>query len=129
MDAYDPAQPLSRTRRQQLWVRLAIRGAIFVGLLLLVFVFGPPLLGYVMPFLLAFLFTWLMEPLLRFFQRRLRMPRKAGAIVLILILEASLPPSFCGCGGRSPPSSTTGTRCGTPFRAPINNWPRICSGG
>ena len=36
MDAYDPAQPLSRTRRQQLWVRLAIRGAIFVGLLLLV---------------------------------------------------------------------------------------------
>ena len=90
MDAYDPAQPLSRTRRQQLWVRLAIRGAIFVGLLLLVFVFGPPLLGYVMPFLLAFLFTWLMEPLLRFFQRRLRMPRKAGAIVLILILVAAL---------------------------------------
>ena len=27
MDAYDPAQPLSRTRRQQLWVRLAIRPA------------------------------------------------------------------------------------------------------
>ena len=43
-----------------------------------------------MPFLLAFLFTWLMEPLLRFFQRRLRMPRKAGAIVLILILVAAL---------------------------------------
>ena len=31
-----------------------------------------------------------MEPLLRFFQRRLRMPRKAGAIVLILILVAAL---------------------------------------
>ena len=133
MDAYDPAQPLSRTRRRQLWVRLAIRGAILWASLLLVFVFGPPLLGYVMPFLLAFLFTWLMEPLLRFFQRRLRMPRKAGAIVLILILVAALGGIITAIvlrlWGRSPPSSTTGTRCGTPFRAPINNWPRICGGG
>ena len=82
MDAYDPAQPLSRTRRQQLWVRLAIRGAIFVGLLLLVFVFGPPLLGYVMPFLLAFLFTWLMEPLLAFSSGGFACPGRRGPLCL-----------------------------------------------
>ena len=68
MDAYDPAQPLSRTRRQQLWVRLAIRGAIFVGLLLVVFVFGPPLLGYVTAFPAGLPVYLLMEPLLPLFQ-------------------------------------------------------------
>lgn len=89
MDPYDPSKPLSRTSRQQLWARLAIRAAILVGLLLLVFVFGPPLLGYVMPFLLAFFFTWMTEPLLRLFQK-LRMPRNIASIVIILILVAAL---------------------------------------
>ncbi len=46
--------------------------------LLLVFVFGPPLLGYVMPFLLAFLFTWLMEPLLRFSSGGFACPGRRG---------------------------------------------------
>ena len=72
-----------------MWARLAIRAAILVGLLLLVFVFGPPLLGYVMPFLLAFFFTWMTEPLLRLFQK-LRMPRNIASIVIILILVAAL---------------------------------------
>ena len=89
MDHYDPAQPLSPERRKQLWTRLAIRGAIFVGLLLLVFVFGPPLLGYVMPFLLAFFFTWMTEPLLRLFQK-LRMPRNIASILIILLLVGAL---------------------------------------
>ena len=85
-----PSYPLSSDHRLWLWARLAIRAAIFVGLLLVVFLAGPPLLPLCMPFLLALFFTWLTEPLLRFFHTRCKLPRGVGAILLILLLTGAL---------------------------------------
>ncbi len=85
-----PSYPLSSGHRLWLWARLAIRAAIFVGLLLVVFLAGPPLLPLCMPFLLALFFTWLTEPLLRFFHTRCKLPRGVGAILLILLLTGAL---------------------------------------
>ena len=85
-----PSYPLPPGHRLWLWARLAIRAAIFVGLLLVVFLAGPPLLPLCMPFLLALFFTWLTEPLLRFFHTRCKLPRGVGAILLILLLTGAL---------------------------------------
>ena len=85
-----PSYPLSPGTRLWLWARLAIRAAILVGLLLVVFLAGPPLLPLCMPFLLALFFTWLTEPLLRFFHTRWKLPRGVGAILLILLLTGAL---------------------------------------
>lgn len=82
--------PLPPSVRLWLWARLAIRAAIFVGLLLLVFLAGPPLLPLCMPFLLALFFTWLTEPILRFFHTKWKLPRGVGAILLILLLTGAL---------------------------------------
>lgn len=82
--------PLTSADRRQLWARLAIRAAIFVGLLLLVFLAGPPLLPLCMPFLLALFCTWLTEPILRFFHTRWKIPRGLGSVLVILLLLGSL---------------------------------------
>ncbi len=82
--------PLPPNVRLWLWARLAIRAAIFVGLLLVVFLAGPPLLPLCMPFLLALFFTWLTEPILRFFHTKWKLPRGVGAILLILLLTGAL---------------------------------------
>lgn len=79
-------QELSRHERGRLWVRMGIRtalAALAVGLCVWVL---PPLLSLFMPFVLALLLSWLLNPMVKGVQKRWGGSRKALSLVLILLL-------------------------------------------
>ena len=83
---------LSRRERGRLWLRLGVRlalAALVVGVLALA---GPPLLSLFMPFVLAFLLSWMLNPLIKWIQRRVGISRKILSFLLILVI-------FAGVGG------------------------------
>lgn len=50
------------------------------------YLFFTKLLGLVLPFLLAALFAWIAEPLVKFLNKKLKVPRKLSSIVSILVV-------------------------------------------
>lgn len=83
-------QPLSWPQRRQLWARLLIRLLIFLAIVLFLFLAGGPVLSLTMPFLLALVFTWMTEPLLRFFHRKWKIPRGILSFLLVLLLVGAI---------------------------------------
>lgn len=83
-------QELSWQERGRLWTRLGIRLLLTIFTLLALRLAGPPLLSLLMPFVLAFLVAWLLNPLIRGIQRRLGLPRKLLSLVLILLILAGV---------------------------------------
>lgn len=79
---------LSWHERGRLWLRLSVRLALTALALLAVFFLGPPLASLFMPFLLALVMAWLLNPLIKKIQRRLRLSRNALSLVLLLLLFA-----------------------------------------
>lgn len=83
---------LSRRERGRLWLRLGVRlalAALAVGVLALA---GPPLLSLFMPFVLAFLLAWMLNPLIKWIQRHVGISRKILSFLLVLVI-------FAGVGG------------------------------
>ena len=78
--------------RGRLWLRLLIRFLIGLALVLTFWKLGLPLLSLCMPFVVALILTWLLEPLMRFLISRTILNRKAVAILLLLLI-------FGICGG------------------------------
>lgn len=77
---------LTWRERGRLWLRLGIRlaGAILV---LLFLVYGaPPLLGLLMPFVLALVLTWILNPAIVKVQRRFGGSRKALSLVMLILI-------------------------------------------
>ena len=77
---------LTWRERGRLWLRLGIRlaGTILVVLFL---VYGaPPLLGLLMPFVLALVLTWILNPAIVKVQRRLGASRKALSLVMLILI-------------------------------------------
>ena len=77
---------LTWRERGRLWLRLGIRlaGTILVVLFL---VYGaPPLLGLLMPFVLALVLTWVLNPVILRVQRRVGGSRKALSLVLLILI-------------------------------------------
>lgn len=72
--------------RGRLWLRLGIRAVLTAGFLLLLFLAVPPLVSLFMPFVLAFLLAWLLNPAVRLLQRRLGLPRNVLALILVLLI-------------------------------------------
>ena len=79
---------LSWRERGQLWLRLGIRIVLTVGALLLLFFAVPPLLSLLMPFVLAFFMAWLLNPLIRRLQEKLKISRKLLSLLLIILVFA-----------------------------------------
>jgi len=78
--------PLSRHERGQLWLRLGLRLIIALcGVSLVVFA-GPPLLSLLLPFVLALVLAWLLNPAIRFFQSRLGGSRSIWSAALLFAL-------------------------------------------
>lgn len=48
--------------------------------------FFTKLLGWFLPFLLAVLFAWLAEPLVKFLEKKLKVPRKLSSVISILVV-------------------------------------------
>ncbi len=77
---------LTWSQRGRLWVRLGIRAALTVGaVLLLVFVVAP-LVSLMMPFVLALILAWLLNPLVRWLKKKLPLSRKAISLILLLLV-------------------------------------------
>ena len=77
---------LTWRERGRLWLRLGIRlaGTILVVLFL---VYGaPPLLGLLMPFVLALVLAWILNPAIVKVQRRLGASRKALSLVMLILI-------------------------------------------
>lgn len=83
---------LSWPERGRLWLRLGTRLVLTLLALWAVIRLGPPLLSLFMPFVLALLLAWLLNPLVRILQRRLGLSRKLLSFVLIVFI-------FAGAGG------------------------------
>lgn len=77
---------LSWKGRGRLWLRLFVRFALAALFLLLVAKIGLPILSFCMPFVLGFIFAWLLEPLLRVIIKKTILSRKAVSIILILLI-------------------------------------------
>lgn len=77
---------LSWKDRGRLWLRLFVRFALAALFLLLVAKIGLPVLSFCMPFVLGFIFAWLLEPLLRVIIKKTILSRKAVSIILILLI-------------------------------------------
>lgn len=79
-------QELSWRARGRLWLRLLIRVALAFAVLALFINIGVPVLSYCMPFVLGWIFAWLLEPLVRFLIKHTILSRKSVSILLILVI-------------------------------------------
>lgn len=76
---------LSWHGRGRLWLRLGVRLALTLLGLWAVARLGPPLISLFAPFLLAAVVAWLLSPVVKWLNRKLRLPRKALSLVLLLL--------------------------------------------
>ncbi len=90
--------PLARGDRAQLWLRLTLRGVLALGGAALVVWVGLPLLSLLSPFVLALIFAWMLNPGVRWIQRRTGISRKAVSLVLVILVFAVIGGVLFGLG-------------------------------
>lgn len=83
---------LTGMERGRLWLRLGIRALVTTAAALLLFFVIPPLVSLLLPFLLGLIVAWLLNPAVRWINRRVSVSRKVISLVLIVLL-------FCIIGG------------------------------
>lgn len=71
-------------------MRLLIRLALTLLVILLIVKVGWPLASLCMPFVLAVIFTWIMEPVVRWLDKKTFFSRRAVSILLILLICGAL---------------------------------------
>lgn len=79
---------LSWYERGRLWMRLGIRLILLIAAALVLVYLFPPLLSLLMPFVLAFFMAWLLHPVIRGLQKRLKISRGILSMVLIVLMFA-----------------------------------------
>lgn len=106
---------LSWHDRGRLWLRMGIRLILTVAVLVFLGVAGRPLLSLFFPFLLAVVMAWLLNPAVRFLQKKIGASRGVLSLLLILLL-------FCLAGGVL---FVAGYNILIEIRNLINNWQSI----
>ncbi len=89
---------LSWHERGQLWLRLGLRGALTLGAAALVVWVGLPLASLLSPFLFALVLAWLLNPAVRWLQRKTNISRKAVSMVLVILVFAVIGGVLFGLG-------------------------------
>lgn len=89
---------LSWRDRGRLWMRLGIRLALAALLILFFRYLVPPLLRLFMPFVLALVVAWLLNPLIKGLQKRLGLSRGVISLLLILLGFAAVGGVLFGLG-------------------------------
>lgn len=77
-------EELNWRERGRLWLRLGIRLIITMVCLLILVLAGPPLFSLFAPFVLAFFTAWLLNPAVRFFQKKIGGSRRMWSLALLL---------------------------------------------
>lgn len=90
--------PLTWGERAQLWLRLGLRGLLVLGALALVVWVGLPLLSLLSPFVFALVFAWLLNPAVRWLQRKTNLSRKLISMVLVILVFAVIGGVLFGLG-------------------------------
>ena len=80
--------PLTWQARGQLWLRLGLRAVLVLGGAALVVWVGLPLLYLLSPCVLALVFAWVLNPAVRWLQRRTNLSRKLISLVLVILVFA-----------------------------------------
>ena len=83
-------EPLTREKRIRLYVRLLFRAVLTVAAVVLLWFAGPWLLSLLAPILIAFIVAMLLNPLVSFLHKRLKMPRRLTSILIVLLTLAAL---------------------------------------
>ena len=109
---------LSWRERGRLWLRLAIRFLLIAAVVLGLRYLAPPLLSLFMPFVLALLLAWLLNPLVRTLQKALGLSRGILSLLLILLV-------FGGVGGVL---AAFGYSVFAEIRSLVTNWQDIWAG-
>ena len=89
---------LSWHERSQLWLRLGLRAVLALAGLALVIWVGLPLLSLFSPFVLALVLAWLLNPAVRWLQRKTKLSRKLISMVMIILVFAVIGGILFGLG-------------------------------
>ena len=89
---------LSWHERGQLWLRLGLRGALALAAAALVVWVGLPLASLLSPFLCALVLAWVLNPAVRWLQRKTNLSRKALSMVLVVLVFAVIGGILFGLG-------------------------------
>ena len=90
--------PLTWEARGQLWLRLGLRALLTLGGAALVIWVGLPLLSLLSPFVLALIFAWVLNPAVRWLQRKTKLSRKLISLVLVVLVFAVIGGALFGLG-------------------------------
>ena len=90
--------PLTWKARGQLWLRLGLRAALVLGGAALVIWVGLPLLSLLSPFVLALIFAWVLNPAVRWLQRKTSLSRRLISLVLVILVFAVIGGILFGLG-------------------------------
>ena len=80
--------PLAWRERAQLWLRLGLRGALALGGVALFVYVGLPLASLLSPFLFALVLAWVLNPAVRWLQRKTNLSRKLISMVVVILVFA-----------------------------------------
>ncbi len=89
---------LSWRQRGQLWLRLGLRAALVLGALALFIWVVLPLASLLSPFLFALVLAWVLNPAVRWLQRRTKASRKAISMILVILVFAVIGGVLFGLG-------------------------------
>ena len=89
---------LSWHERGQLWLRLGLRGILVLGAAALVVWVGLPLASLLSPFLFSLVLAWLLNPAVRWLQRKTNGSRKAISMILVILVFAVIGGVLFGLG-------------------------------
>ena len=76
---------LTWPQRGRLWLRLGIRGVLLAAAVLLLVFVVVPLVSLLMPFVLALILAWLLNPVVRWLKKRLDVSRKVLSLVVLIL--------------------------------------------
>lgn len=79
-------RPLSWQERGKLWLRIGVRLAVLLMTILVITTCGAALWDLFLPFFLALVVAWVLNPAVRGLQRILHVPRGLVSIIMILIV-------------------------------------------
>lgn len=78
-------EELTWRERGRLWLRLGLRLVLTLAVVYLVWRMGRPLLKLMMPFVVALVLTWILDPAIRALEKRLKVGRRPLSLVMVLL--------------------------------------------
>lgn len=75
-------------RSENIYLKILLNIGIYVGLFLFVLSFGPGMIRFFLPFIIAWFIAWIANPLVQFLDTRLNLVRKYSSILIILFIIA-----------------------------------------